>query len=56
MTKSSTASPDRDIVIEDRTSSLNPPQFSGGVPSVSVSLVMFLLPVTMTQVGALLTC
>jgi len=54
VTKSSTGPPDRDIVIDDRTSSMSPPELSGGVTVVKASLVMFLLPVIVSQVGALL--
>ena len=54
MTKSSTGPPDRDIVLDDRTSSMSPPELSGGVTVVKASLVMFLLPVIVSQVGALL--
>ena len=42
-----------DIVIEERTS-LTPPQFSGSTsaPAISVSLVIFLLPVIVINLGA----
>ena len=49
--KASTAQPEGDIVIEERTS-LTPPQFTAGAPATSVSLVIFLLPVMVISLGA----
>ena len=49
--KASTAPPEGDIVIEERTS-LTPPQFTGAAPALSLSLVFFLLPVIVINLGA----
>ena len=53
MIKASTAKPEGDIVIEERTS-LTPPQFTAAAPAFSVSLVIFLLPVIVINLGSVL--